>query len=136
MPMPLPDPEQASWMTKAVAALAGLAATAFAAFRLVNRKDADVVKGHGESITKLFENAREDKAELHAKIDHLAETQRMDRDAILVAIREDKADMHSAISGMTQSLTNFQIRVTEGLGDRPTREELHAAGVLYQPPKG
>lgn len=140
--LPTPDPDQASWLAKASAAVAGFAATCWGVIRLLNKKDADVVKGHGESIDELRRNQRSDKIEMNSLIHEranqlgeqiagLADTQRLNREAILEAIRDDHRATGTQLHALAQGFADFREHVAEELGRRPTREEL-AAGVLFQ----
>lgn len=142
MALPLPDAEQASWMSKAAAAVVTFLTICWGVLRTINRKDADVVKGHGESIKEIFKNQREDKTQLQEMIEtkaealsssiaKLADTQRLDRDAILTAIREDRHDTHAALGAIKDGFSKFSQDMVYELGQRPTRDEL-PHGVLYQ----
>lgn len=143
--MSLPDPDQASWITKAAAAAVAAAGSFLGLFKLINKKDSEVVKGHGEAIAELQRNQRDDKIELHAvvsdraerlheQIQSLADTQRLDREAILQAIREDRRETRDTLEAIKDGFSGFREHVAGELGRRPTRDEL-PHGLLFQQPR-
>jgi hypothetical protein len=142
--LPTPDPDAAPWLAKMIGYAAAAGGAVWGFFKLVNKKDVEVMRSQGNSIAELQRNQREDKTELQASITHesdrlgnaiasLGDTQRRDRDTILLAIREDRADVHAALSGIQNALSTFKTEVIHELGTRPTRAEVNE--VLFQTPR-
>lgn len=137
-----PDPEQATIFAKVVGAIAAFGATLFGLFKLVDKKNADVVTGHGESIKELYRNQRSDKIELNQamtsranqlgdQITRVEDTQRQNRDEILDAIHNNRTETRDTLREITRGLAEFRDHVSAELAKRPTRDEMQP-GTLYQ----
>lgn len=122
--MPIPEPEIAKVATDGLVwkAVTGLGTAALGVFsflfsRVIKKHDdeiASIKAGIGAVSDKLDDKA--DSAELNRQRDHISR--------LFEQAREDKTEILSAIGKVAESLGTFKETVLTELGNRPTRAEM------------